>query len=182
MSLAVSVMMETVLMSAFKRQINRLGRFVFGSFIMVLLLGQMASAIVAPSLINVDSSFDSPTEPTLIAASGQLSQMLRAGQPDNRVGTVYRHVSTFNDYRDAYSSANSWFYYIVNSSTVRYVGWNIVAGNIYEGQLLGGGTARLRNYGASGPFPTIDVTGHNTAGYSNVKEFKFKYPCCAPKI
>ena len=123
---------------------------------------------------QVDSS-----QPVLIAAGRELNVLLGRGIIDNPpTSTVMRYYTQYADYRSAYNAENSWFTYITLPSTLVYRGFNPIVGNIYEAQLRGGGRARLRNYGSSGPWPTIDLEGHNTPIYERIKEFKFKYNAC----
>jgi len=47
---------------------------------------------------------------------------------------------------------------------------------VYAADLIGGGTANIREYGSSGLWPTIDTLNHYTISPNGfVKEVKFKY-------
>lgn len=145
----------------------------------LIFVSQRVQAISGFPPTDVEIQQAESSQPTLIAAGRELNVLLGRGIIDNPpTSTVMRYYQQAADYTAAYNSANGWFTYITIPSTLVYRGFNPVVGNIYEAQLRGGGRARLRNYGSSGPWPTIDLEGHFTPIYERIKEFKFKYNAC----
>lgn len=121
-----------------------------------------------------------PDRQFLIAASPQLNNLLY--NLTYKVTSIARYYTIQSEnYDQAYYVAWAEFYKIVNSDTIGNPSWSASAGWIYTGNLLGGGTSNLRQYGSSTPImPTIDIFNHNTAPlggqtFAQVREVKFPY-------
>lgn len=116
----------------------------------------------------------------LIAASPQLNNLLY--NLTYKVTSIARYYTIQSEnYDQAYYVAWAEFYKIVNSDTIGNPLWSTSAGWVYTGNLRGGGTSNLRQYGSSIPvMPTIDIFNHNTAPlggqtFVQVREVKFPY-------
>jgi hypothetical protein len=117
--------------------------------------------------------------PFLLAASTQLSNLLY-NMSISATGIAREYKIVGKDYTQAYFLAYGEFYNIVGTNPVASR-WTNTTGAIYTGNLIGGGTANLKDYGASLPLkPTIDIQNHNTPSlgaqsFSQIREVKFPY-------
>jgi hypothetical protein len=117
--------------------------------------------------------------PLLLAASPQLSNLLY-NMSISATGIAREYKIVGRDYTQAYFLAYGEFYKIVGTNPVASR-WTNTTGAIYTANLIGGGTANLRDYGASLPLkPTIDIQNHNTPSlggqsFSQIREVKFPY-------
>jgi hypothetical protein len=123
---------------------------------------------------------ETQNKPFLLAASTQLNNLLY--NKTYRVTSIARYYTLQSpSYDAAYYVAWQEFNNIISLSSLQEPRWSTTAGWVYTANLIGGGTANIREYGASSPImPTIDIIGHNTQplngqSFSQVREIKFPY-------
>ncbi len=116
----------------------------------------------------------------LIAASTQLNNLLY-NSTYRYNNTVRYYKITAPDHSAAYATAWYEFNNIIDIPSLKPPAYTTIAGWVYTGNLKGGGTANLREYGSSiQTEPTIDILNHYTATlngqtFSQVREVKFPY-------
>lgn len=162
----------------FKKLLGKLGSQikVAGLSLILPLIFTTADSTAAVNLSNpiqpVQNTSLGKDKYFLIAASSQLNLLF-----DGAVFSTptVKEKRGYPNYGAAYNSAWGWFTYII-TGPIRGPYYSDSAGYIYVGDLIGGGTANIRQRGSSGNYPTIDTLNHYS-GVPNtfVGEVKFKY-------